>query len=80
MLAELLECEEEKAEKITEIFRKATGGEIECAKLLPSEKKARLLKVKSGGTEYFLRVSSKNVLKEIREGEEKGTIRYQVNY
>ncbi len=79
-LQELLSCDEEHAVEIAEIFEDVTGKKLEDAELVPTEKKVKILKIVTSDKEYYLKISSVNVLKEIREGSMDGEVKYLMMY
>lgn len=80
MLKDLLGCDETKVEKIEEKFKEITGKEIDNVENIPNDKKSYLIKVEADGEIYYLKITSKYLLREIREDKEDGKVLYQVVY
>ena len=79
-LQDLLNCDKEDADAIAELFTEVTGQVIEEAELVPNKKKTRLLRIYSGEKKYYLRITMRDQIQEIRSDTENGKIMYQVIY
>lgn len=80
MIMELLNCDEEKAEKIEVTFQEVSGKRIDNVENVPTDKKSYLVKVEADGEIYYLKITSKYFLSEIRADKEDGEVLYQVVY
>lgn len=79
-LQDLLNCDKEDADAIAELFTEVTGQVIKEAELVPNKKKTRLLRISSGEKNYFLRITMRNQIQEIRSDTKNGKLLYQVIY
>ena len=65
---------------IAKQFEKITGETLENAELIPTDKKSRILQVETANKVYYLKISSVNVLREIREDSMTGDPIFQIIY
>ncbi len=80
-LEQLLGCDNRKAEKIRDIFEEVVGESIKTMEMVPTDRKGFVVKVASeGGKLYFLKVTERAFLEEIRCDAIDGEIAYQVVY
>jgi len=79
-LQELLLCDETHAIKIADEFERITGQKLENAELVPTDKKSKTLCTKTADKTYYLKISSVNVLREIREDSVTGEVIFQIIY
>ena len=79
-LQKLLQCDETHAVAIAKQFEKITGETLENAELIPTDKKSRILQVETANKVYYLKISSVNVLREIREDSMTGDPIFQIIY
>lgn len=79
-IEEVLDCGEEKAKQIRDIFQKAVGAPLGPVSAVPRDMKGTLLETRVQDTVYYLKVSSIFRLREIRRDDPKGKVIYQLLY
>lgn len=77
---DLADENDEKLLRIEETFQEAIGKRIDNVENVPTDKKSYLVKVEADGEIYYLKITSKYFLSEIRADKEDGEVLYQVVY